>query len=90
MLLFVCTMILYRYMELLKTDVHNLCEVKYMGNFSAVFVCIANEGCHIKMSDTSSNLFRFIFMFIFCCVVLSIQIMICLNYLSSRWYMPYT
>ena len=26
MLLFVCTMILYRYMELLKTDVHNLSD----------------------------------------------------------------
>jgi len=69
-----------------------MCEVKYMENVSAVFVCIANEGCHIKMSDTSSNLFRFIFMFMFIlyCVVLSIQIMICLNYLFSRWYLPYT
>ena len=53
--MFVCTKVLYEYMNLLRNDVYNLfvnthVQIKIYQEFYHGIINIANEGCYVRIS----------------------------------------
>ena len=77
--MFVCTMVLYKYMKSLRNDVHNLSANAHVRRkisqefyHDIVDMYIANEGCHIRINNNPFMdiiihylMFCFYFLFIY-------------------------
>jgi hypothetical protein len=89
--MFVCTMVLYKYMKSLRNDVHNLSANAHVRRKISqefyhdivdmyIFLYIANEGCHIRINNNllmdNYSLFNLLFLF-------SIYLFFCFYLLAS-------